>query len=63
MTEQEKRFLHIYRRTLDPGEAFLAAGIAVDADKSPEQNGKLTLRRLKKRLRELEERDAELDMV
>ena len=63
MTEQEKRFLHIYRRTLDPGEAFLAAGIAGDAEKSPEQNGKLALRRLKKRLRELEEREAKLDVV
>lgn len=63
MTEQEKRFLHIYRRTLDPGEAFLASGLAGDANKSPEGNGKKTLCGLKKRLRELEQREAELERI
>lgn len=63
MTDQEKRFLHIYRRTLDLGEAFLASGLAGDEDKSPESNGKKALRGLKKRLRELEEREARLEMV
>jgi hypothetical protein len=61
MTEQERCFLQVYRRTLDPGEAFLAAGMVGEG--TPEQNGKRELRRLKKQLRGMETRLAKLEVA
>ena len=50
MTDCEKRFLRIYRRTADPAEALLASGLDIPDGDSPEKAGKAMLRRLKKRL-------------
>ncbi len=63
MTEIEKRFLRIYRRTADPAEALLASGMQPDNGDSPEKAGRAVLRRLKKRLRELESREAVLELA
>lgn len=61
MTENEKRFLRIYRRTADPAEALLASGMQPENGDSPEKAGRAVVRKLKKRLRELESREAVLE--
>ena len=63
MTENEKRFLRIYRRTADPAEALLASGMQPENGESPEKAGRAVLRKLKKRLRELESREAVLELA
>ena len=63
MTDCEKRFLRIYRRTADPAEALLASGLDIPDGDSPEKAGKAMLRRLKKRLAELESREAVLELA
>lgn len=63
MTENEKRFLRIYRRTADPAEALLASGMQPENGEFPEKAGRAVLRKLKKRLRELESREAVLELA
>ncbi len=63
MNTEELRFLRVYRRTQDAGEAFLASGMAAPekwAGMPPEKCGKRVLGRLRRQMRELDGREEKL---
>ena len=61
MKKEEEQFLRVYKRTLDPGEAFLAAGFLPEKGETPEEAGKKKLRKFRSKLRTLEKREEKLD--
>ena len=61
MKKEEEQFLRVYKRTLDPGEAFLAAGFLPEKGETPEEAGKKKLRKFRSKLRTLEKREEKMD--